>query len=130
MSLLDQQKEVSTYSYSGNALLAGNYGLLSTNSFNTWIIDNGVTDHMCRSLDMFDTYKIASTDNNFITIPDGSKIQITHTGTIKLNNFIELNNVLYVPIFKFNLNYVHKLCKDNGLSVQFTSDICYVQGPS
>lgn len=85
---------------------------------------------MCRSLDMFDTYKIASTDNNFITIPDGSKIQITHTGTIKLNNFIELNNVLYVPIFKFNLNYVHKLCKDNGLSVQFTSDICYVQGPS
>ncbi|KAJ8429325.1 hypothetical protein Cgig2_025561 [Carnegiea gigantea] len=49
-----------------------------------WIIDSGATDHM--------TYK---------------------SGTIKLSTEIVLKNVLYVPVFKYDLLSVPKLTKDS-----------------
>lgn len=58
MNLLAQNNSTDQeYSYSGNALLAGTYCLLSSTNTNTWIIDSGVSDHMCSSLDFFHTFQ-------------------------------------------------------------------------
>ena len=125
----DQESCSGNASYSGNALLAGNYCLFSALRTNNWIIDSGASDHMCSSLSYFHTYKELHIDNQ-ITIPDGTKLKVTHIGNIKLNNYIELIDVLYAPTFKFNLIFVHKLCQAQSYSVHFTSEFCTLQAPS
>ncbi|KAL8096592.1 hypothetical protein AgCh_037526 [Apium graveolens] len=114
-------------SYSGNALLAGtSLCLLSSTHTNSWIIDSGASDHICSSMNLFHTVKQID-ENSFITIPDGTKIQVTHVGNIKLNNLIELTDVLYAPSFKFNLIYVSKLVRNTTYIISFTSDSCMLQ---
>lgn len=81
---------------------------------------------MCPSLEFFHTYKELQAENNHITIPDGTKITVTHIGNIKLNNFIELTDVLYAPSFKFNLISVSKLCKTVAYCVHLTSELCTI----
>uniref|UniRef100_A0A803LQG4 GAG-pre-integrase domain-containing protein n=1 Tax=Chenopodium quinoa TaxID=63459 RepID=A0A803LQG4_CHEQI len=92
-----------------------------------WIIDSGATDHICHDLKLFDPYTILDSDENTITIPDGTEVQITHIGTVKLSPTILLRDVLYVPDFQFNLISVHKLSKDMKSNVIFTSDKCIIQ---
>ncbi|XP_074352988.1 uncharacterized protein LOC141692148 [Apium graveolens] len=114
-------------SYSGNALLAGtSLCLLSSTHTNSWIIDSGASDHICSSMNLFHTVKQID-ENSFITIPDGTKIQVTHVGNIKLNNLIELTDVLYAPSFKFNLIFVSKLVRNTTYIISFTSDSCMLQ---
>lgn len=65
---LSAQKEIDSGSeFTGNALLAGNFCLLST-IYNSWILDSGASYHICSSLDLFNTYTLLSSENN-ITIP-------------------------------------------------------------
>lgn len=59
---------------------------------------------------LFADYRIVQDLNNHITIPDGTKVKVTHMGTVNLPNGIVLRNVMYVPCFEVNLIYVHKLC--------------------
>lgn len=75
------------------------------------------------SLKYFFDYKFLHASENFITIPDGSKVRVKHIGTVRLNDNILLHNVLHVPKFNFNLIYVYKLCKDmhSDFSVAFHS---------
>ncbi|XP_048502864.1 uncharacterized protein LOC125498655 [Beta vulgaris subsp. vulgaris] len=67
--------------------------------------------------------------NHFITIPDGSKIQVKHVGNIKLGSLLELKNVLHVPGFHFNLISIPKICQDDSYTIKFTHDKCFTQGP-
>lgn len=82
-----------------------------TTSSISWILDSGATDHICPDLNKFMTIQ-AVNEPTFITIPDGRKISVLHTGSIKLNDTLLLHNVLHVPDFQFQLISVHKLCKD------------------
>lgn len=130
MSLLGKQNLNDTASEnSGNALLAGTYCFLSANYSKAWVLDSGASGHMCCSLDVFDSYETLSIDN-FITIPDGTKVKIIHMGTIKLNNFLTLKNVPHVPTFQFNLISIQKICSDHDLMINFTPYVCTIQGPS
>uniref|UniRef100_A0A803KQU1 Uncharacterized protein n=1 Tax=Chenopodium quinoa TaxID=63459 RepID=A0A803KQU1_CHEQI len=107
------------------ANLAGKICL--TTSLNAgWLVDSGATDHICTNLNMFPTFKELHGINNSITIPDGSKINVLHIGSVILNG----DNVLHVPDFKFNLLSVPKLCKDMNCKVLFTHDVCFVQDHS
>lgn len=65
--------------------------------------------------------------NNFITIPDGSQIRVTHIGTVILNNKITLSNVLLVPSFHYRLLPVHKHCEDMHSNVIFSTTQCHLQ---
>ncbi|XP_074374775.1 uncharacterized protein LOC141715196 [Apium graveolens] len=82
--------DYSNYS-NGNALLAGTlftgiHCLLSATTQNEWILDSGASDHMCYEISSFDSYtQIADT---FITIPDGSRVVVTHVGTVRLTDSI------------------------------------------
>lgn len=64
-----------------------------------------------------------------ITIPDGNKVQVTHIGIVVVNG-VSLQEVLYVPGFKFNLISIPKLCKDLKCEVIFTDNACFLQGHS
>ncbi|KAL2930123.1 Retrovirus-related Pol polyprotein from transposon RE2, partial [Bienertia sinuspersici] len=112
----------------GQALVEGQCCLLSCNSLQ-WLLDSGATDHICCDLSKFTTYIACSTPYSSITIPNGHKVYVTHNGTIKMTKDILLNDVLYVLEYKFNLISVHKLCKDLGCELLFTSDKCLVQHP-
>ncbi|XP_056692153.1 uncharacterized protein [Spinacia oleracea] len=114
----------------GHAFMAGNTYCFLTYSKSSWLLDSGASDHMCASLNMFDTYEAILDDNEFITIPDGRKVAVHHKGTVTLNCHIQLKGVLHVPDFHYNLLSINKLCKDQSCTVSFTADKCYVQGHS
>ncbi|KAL2925632.1 Retrovirus-related Pol polyprotein from transposon RE2, partial [Bienertia sinuspersici] len=115
--------------FDSSAFLAGNYCLLSLFS-NAWIIDSGATDHMCCSLHHFSTYDSISNENHTITIPDGTKVKVTHKGTVQLANGILLQNVLLVPGFRFNLISVTRLSQVLSCEIIFTKSNCLIQGHS
>lgn len=132
LSMINKQKDQdSSYSGAGSeigcsGLFAGTHCLLSYTSTDDWILDSGASDHMCHDLTLFDTYSEILEENIYITIPDGSKIKVTHMGTVKINDYITLRNVLFVPTFKFNLISVLKLCRDENCIVQFSSNGCTI----
>ena len=101
--------------------------LLSYSNF-SWIIDSGATDHIGSNPDLFDTLKEFTQLPNTITIAYGKQVIVHHIGTMKLDHGIILENVLYVPGFKFNLISTHKLCKDLNCQIIFTHDKCLIQG--
>lgn len=104
-----------------NAMFAGNYCLLFSAYSSGWIVDSGASDHMCHKLEMFDSYELAHDQDCYITIPDGTRVKVTHIGAAVLGNNITLKNVLYVPSFQLNLISVHKLCQDGVCIVQFAT---------
>ena len=111
------------------AMLAGNFCLLAGMS-HQWILDSGSTDHICPNLDSFISYDIVDDKDSFITIPDGTKVQVTHIGTVKVNDDLTLHKVLYVPQFQFRLISVNKLCADLKCNIIFSDDQCFIQGHS
>ncbi|KAL2906780.1 Retrovirus-related Pol polyprotein from transposon RE2 [Bienertia sinuspersici] len=69
-------------------------------------------------------------DSNYITIADGRKVRVTHKGKVILNDFLTLDNVLFIPEFQYNLISVHMLCKELGCNIIFTDGKCYIQDHS
>lgn len=125
VQMMNQQKQKpaadnDTPDYSAH--VAGTHCFTSWSN-TSWIIDTASSDHMCHDLSFFTTYKMTHA-NNHIAIPNGKQVKVTHIGTIYLNNGIELQSVLFVPDFKFNLISIPKLCKDLNCSAIFINDTC------
>ena len=57
---------------------------------------------MTHDLSKFTNYVHIEHLNTYITIPDGSRVLVKLKGNVKLNDEIELHNVLHVPDFQFN----------------------------
>ena len=55
---------------------------------------------------------------------NGFKVQVIQYGKLRLTELIEVENVLVVPHFKFNLLSIKKLSKQLHCKVVFTEDIC------
>ena len=92
---------------------------------NAWIIDSGASSHVCSDLAMF-TELTPVTDVN-VTLPNGTRVPITHTGVIHITDALVLHNVLHVPDFQFNLISVSNLLKTLFCSAHFFSDVCLLQ---
>lgn len=112
---------------SGN--VAGKFCFISSYG-SKWIVDSGATDHMCHDLSMFSTNNDLQSTDNFITIPNGNKVKVTHSGTVAVSDKIILKDVLYVPEFKFNLISIPKVCTDMQCHVVFTDNGCYIRSSS
>jgi histone deacetylase 1/2 len=86
-----------------------------------WYMDSGATDHITEDLErlhMRDGYN----GNDRVQVGNGTCLHITHTCQSSINivaNSLVLNNVLRVPQISKNLLSVHKLAKDNGVSIIF-----------
>ncbi|EOY26809.1 Cysteine-rich RLK (RECEPTOR-like protein kinase) 8 [Theobroma cacao] len=92
---------------------------------NHWIVDSGATDHICYSLDSFESTK--TVNNCYVELPNDRKATVSHIGIVKLSPTLTLKNVLHVPSFKFNLLFVGKLTQNKKTYVLFTDMHCIVQ---
>ena len=95
----------------------------------SWILDSGASDHM--SFDSSILYNLKHLENPvLVSLPNGYKVQVTHHGQLKIGDNLELNHVLLVPHFKYNLLSVKKLAAQLNCQVIFTENSCTLQGPS
>ena len=103
----------------------GNHFILTLNEglfkSNVWILDSGATSHVCNNKDMFHNMRYAT--NTRIRLPNQLLIQVEKVGSIKLNDQLVLQDVLFVPQFELNLVYVNSLtAHDKDLMVNLYHD--------
>jgi len=89
-----------------------------------WIIDTGASCHVCADLTLLHNTK--NIIDTIVTLPDGSRIPVTVSGTVVHSPKLTLVDVLYTPQFKFNLLSISALTKDITISVLFSSKSCYI----
>lgn len=91
----------------------------------TWIIGFGASDHMCyNKYLLFNIQKLHSPYH--ISLPNGQQTKAYEVGSINLIDNIVLHNVLHVPLFKFNLLSIAKLCKQLKYLVVFSESFCFL----
>ncbi|XP_011087059.1 uncharacterized protein LOC105168622 [Sesamum indicum] len=93
---------------------------------NLWIIDSGATAHMCANLQLMSNLKPYIADSSVI-LPDGTKHNVIHCGSVALSHDLSLNAVLHVPSFKHNLLSVSKLVSSSNIAFIFSRDNYVVQ---
>jgi hypothetical protein len=91
----------------------------------SWILDSGVSDHICGSLHWFDSYNQISPITNRLSTGHLSLAKIF--GTIEFSEKLVLHNVLYVPDFTLNLIYVSKMYHALGYTLLFNGSSCVIQ---
>jgi len=93
--------------------------------FSSWILDSGVTGHICSSLTHSTSYH--QINPIYVKLPNGNQVIVNYSGTVFLNQNHVKDNVLYILCFNFNLLSVAKLI-DNlfqvscNLSTRFVCD--------
>ena len=92
----------------------------------SWIVDTGTSDHMTFDSTLFTNITYLANPVHII-LPDASLKTVTQIGEIALLPNLSLNNVLYVPKFKYNLLSVSKLLDDLPLYTNFYSYTCIFQ---
>lgn len=90
----------------------------------SWVIDTWASCHVCSDLDMFVNTSLIT--NTSVTLPDGTRIVVTMSGTIVISDDLVLISVLFVPNFKFNLLSISALTANTSIYVLFSSDACYI----
>lgn len=117
--MLLQQSHLSTPSYPPTFLASANFtGMLlhENGSVRTclltkidnviWIIDSGASDHMTSDKSLLFNIQTLSVPY-LVSLPNGYKVKVHNVDSLALfPNFI-LHNVLYIPIFKYNLISVY-----------------------
>ncbi|XP_022856063.1 uncharacterized protein LOC111377235, partial [Olea europaea var. sylvestris] len=95
------------------------------NSPKHWVMDSGATSHICFSKSAF--YSMKLIENAYVTLPNHKRIPVSFVGIVKFSNNLMLEDVLYVPNFKFNLMSVSSLIKDSNIIVRFFANECDIQ---
>jgi len=62
-----------------------------------------------------------------IILPNGHTYEISSVGKVKLSSELILHDILYVPIFKYNLLSIPKLTRDSNCIVIFHPKFCVIQ---
>lgn len=91
---------------------------------NLWILDTGATDHFTFNFDSFTQYKNIVPIH--VSLPNGSQVVASISGTIVISPSLTLHNVLYIPSFHVNLISVAKLIDSNECLVQFIANNCHI----
>ncbi|CAA7046959.1 unnamed protein product [Microthlaspi erraticum] len=95
--------------------------LAATAPANNWLLDTGASHHLTSDLNNLSLHQLYNGGEE-VTIADGSRLPISHTGSTFLpthSHFLTLNDVLYVPNLYKNLISVYRLCNANQVSVAF-----------
>jgi len=91
-----------------------------------WVLDSGATDHMTYVFDQLVESKTLK-EKSKIILPNGHTSEISSIGKVQLSNDLILQDVLYIPAFKYNLLSIPKLTKDNNCIVIFHLKFCVIQ---
>jgi hypothetical protein len=97
-------------------------------SDNTWVIDSGATNHMCRERDRFVDF-IDNDENHSIHIGDGKILTSAGKGDVRIilknGKSARITSVLYVPGISTNLLSVNRLTSA-GYNISFSNDRCNI----
>ena len=99
---------------------------LSKISSRRWILDSGATDHTISSSSML-THSKKNHNLPPVLLPSGEKAHISTTGSVPLNSFYILDNVLYIHNFKVDLMSISRLTRGLACSVTFYPYWCILQ---
>jgi hypothetical protein len=86
---------------------------------NLRVIDFGATDHMSNKLTNFSDFSILSTPA-FVSVANGKGAPVKGKGKMKLLSYIVESDVLYVPLFPFQLLSVKRLTSSLNCEVIFS----------
>ncbi|CAL9024038.1 unnamed protein product, partial [Prunus brigantina] len=89
-----------------------------------WIIDSGATDHITSSPDLLHT---SASHPSSVELPNGSRVDIISTGSLKINSDLVIKDVLSVPSFNVNLLSVSKITRDLHCTIIFHPGFCILQ---
>lgn len=103
--------------------------LTKSSNDSVWIVDSGASDHVAYDLSLLHNIKKLFF-TCYITMPNGKRTPIIHSGSMFLRDKIELHNVLYIPSFQYNLLYVSKLVRQLSANAIFTPTSCVLQAPT
>ncbi|KAF7833355.1 uncharacterized protein G2W53_015688 [Senna tora] len=98
----------------------------NTESVACWIIDSGDSSHIWGDKRLLTDLRVKS-GKNTVTLPDGNVKIVKMIGKVVLNFKIILDDVLFVPEFKYNIISVGKLSNATGMQVIFDKSSCMVQ---
>lgn len=90
-----------------------------------WIVDSGATSHVCSDLNLFS--EVCPISGVTVSLPNGTSVPISHTGTVRISDDLILYDVLHVNTFKFNLLSVSSLLQKRDLSAHVYHDSCFIQ---
>ncbi|OIT29079.1 hypothetical protein A4A49_59700 [Nicotiana attenuata] len=86
--------------------------LMTSFTCKEWVIDSGATHHIAGELGMLNTKnKVNKCDSDQVHLPTGEKSSIAHVRDAVICDELKLEDVLFVPEFKFNLISVSKLTR-------------------
>lgn len=100
------------------------YCLFSSIDSKCWILDTGPTNHMTHNHKWL--FKAKKFQYTKVHLPNGIHYNVENIGNYKFLNK-ELQNVLHIPDFKFNLLSVLKLTADLLCSITFLAKIVVLQ---
>ncbi|XP_019224278.1 PREDICTED: uncharacterized protein LOC109205966 [Nicotiana attenuata] len=93
-----------------------------------WIIDSGATHHIASDLEALEVKdEVNAHSNGQFHLPTGKTANVSHIGKTGILDKVELDDVLSVPEFIFNLFSVSKLTRQLSCSVNFFPDFCLFQ---
>jgi len=95
----------------------------------SWILESGASDHMSFNIDALHDLSLHESPI-FVSLPNGYKVRVTHSGKLKNNDNLVLQHVLLVPHFKYNLLFIKRLATQLQCQVVFTENLCILRGPS
>ena len=90
-----------------------------------WVIDTGATHHVCCNISLFSHSRLVH--NTTVTLPNGHVVAINRVGSVRLFDTLNLDNVLFVPMFTFNLLSISALTLSHNCSVNFLSNSSVIQ---
>lgn len=91
----------------------------------SWIVDTRSSCHISSSLELF--RNVRPVENWYVLLPNSLRLKAVYRGDIYLSNNFILFDVLYVPIFTYNLLSVTKLVKTLDCGLLFSQKHCVIQ---
>ena len=80
---------------------------LVEDDLSSWIVDSGVTNHVCSSLQMLSSFRELAVEDFTMRMGNDSVVSAKAVGEVRLqfrnNKFVILNNVYFIPGFRRNL---------------------------
>ena len=138
MTLLQQQgsstynssqvNQIVTMTGSGHALI-GNVSSISCSmskaSESEWILDLGATHHVTSSSHLYSSCRQIILI--IVKFPNGHTVTVTYASIVRFSHSLYLEDVLCIPSFQFNLNFVSKLLSFLPCKPTFVANTCFIQ---
>ena len=84
-------------------------------SSNTWRLDSGATIQACNSMQVVISRRSPTSLEQYVYMGDDTKVQVDFLGVVRLQhsirNFLELQDVTYIPSIRRNLTSVSILIR-------------------